>query len=305
MAQLAPRWEEQRLAALVPVFAELPEVADEMTPEQMSAALDALPRMPAGDSLAALVHTRDGDLTVADLMASWRRILSAYRPRVATTEDLRAVAANALFERTLQRDAADPALARQPEVAATLADRAEFRATTTLVNQQVIDRVVVDSLAVRRFFRADSLRFATVPRVLCVFVTLSDSAAADSLVRRFRVPGEAESLAFRAQRAGTNFTRGVRQDQDPRFFAEASALGVGGAGGPIHMTDGWLAFYVLGIEPKRARAFEEAYPDAKAAWTNEENDRLLRELLEDERRRLRIERNEPALRRVVTAPAGR
>lgn len=306
MLELAPTYDRELLRVIGSDFAELPQSTPEMTPMEQIKLTRMMPKVPAADTGKVLARSaRLGEFKVSQLLSDWSRLSSVYRPHVANDEQLRAIVENSLFERLIRIEAARPEVAREPVVAAVLADRLEYHAVSNWLQREVIEKMPSDSLTLLRYYKGNPKAFEAPGRALMIVLTLDSERAADSLAQRFRTPGEAESLAMRAQTSGTRYTMTVTAANDSTLYADAVAAGVGGVGGPRRIESGYRLFKVLGLEPARPQSFEQARPQVERLWYENESDRLIRAKLAELKRGARILRNERALRALVLSPPPR
>jgi hypothetical protein len=304
MIELRPQWDSDLLRKVGSYFAELPRPTANMSPREQIAMAAMVPKVPAADSAKVLVRTSLGPFTVAELLADWRRLSSIYRPHVEDEDGVKALVQNSLFERVIRRAAADPALAKRPIVAAVIADRVEYHSVTTFLQRELLSTIPTDSVALLRHFRAHRSEFDRMPRASIVVLTLENLRAADSLARLFTVAGEAESLAFRAQRSGVRYTLMVTEASDSALFHQAVRTGAGGVT-PPHQVEGggWRVFKVLALEPRTPQEFTAVREDVLRSWNEQESERRIRALLDRLKREAKLERNEAALRAMVTRRA--
>ncbi len=306
MLELKPVYNREALRRVGSYFAELPEATSTMSPQEQLRITRIMPKVPAADSNVTLVTTaRLGEFKVADLLRDWSRLSSIYRPHIADDVGVQSIVDNSLFERMIRLDAQRPEIAQIPAVAAVLADRLEYHAVSNWLQREVIEKMPMDSLTLRRYYDGDPKAFAAPGRAMLIVLSLDDAHAADSLVKRFRMPGEAESLAMRAQKSGTNYTMAVTAANDSTLYADAVAAGVGGVGGPRKVELGYRIFKVLGLEPPHGQSFAEARPMVERMWYETESDRRIRATLDSLKRQARIVRNEAALRALVLPAAPR
>jgi len=299
MVELAPRWDDDALRLVGSYFAEMPQPTGDMSVREQIALSGQSPKVPAADTGRVLARWDGGRFTVADLLSDWRRLSSIYRPRVVDDQGVRALVQNGLFERHIRRAAADPALRERHEVASVIADRREYHAVSTWLQRELVDGIPYDSLTLLRHYRANRDEFALPPRATLVLLTLDDEASADSLARRFAVPGEAESLAFRAQRSGVNYTILATEQGDSALFRQARRVGAGGVGGPERVAGGWRVFRVLSLDPSSPRPFEAVRAEVQRSWYEAESERRIRGRIDELKARARIEYNRKALRDLV------
>ncbi len=299
MVELKPVYDGELLRTVGSYFAELPQSTPELSPMQQIALTKQMPKIPAADFAKVLARSRLGDFTVADLLADWRRLSSVYRPHVKDDEGVRALVQNSLFERLIRQAADQPALARRSEVASVIADRVEYHGVSNLLQHEVVERIPTDSLTLLAHYQKHRAEFDRPARALLVLLNLDNQRAADSLARRFAVPGEAESLAFRAQRGGVRYTLEVTAASDSALYAQALRTGAGGVSGPHKGDAGWRLYKVMALEPRSAQPFAQVRAQVEGSWYGVESERRVRELLETLKRKARVVRNEKALRGLV------
>lgn len=299
MIELRPQWDSERLRSVGSYFAELPQPTSTMSPREQMAIAAMVPKVPASDTAKVLVRTTLGPFTVAELLADWRRLSSIYRPHVQDDEGVKALVQNSLFERVVRKEAEAPALARRPVVASVIADRVEYHSVSTLLQRELLASIPTDSATLEKHFRAHRAEFDRMPRASLVILTLADERAADSLARLFAVPGEAESLAFRAQRSGVRYTLMVSEASDSALFRDVLRTGAGGVSKPTRVDGGWRIYKVLAIDPRAPHEFSEVRDQVLRAWNEQESERRIRAFLDALKRQARLERNAPALRALV------
>ena len=300
MLELEPEWNGELLKLVGSYFAELPEATPNMSPREQIALAARVPAVPASETLKVLARTKRGSFTVAELLADWRRLTSIYRPRVQDDAGVKALVENGLFERVVRDAAADPALAKRHEVASVIADRVEYHSVSNFLQKVVLASIPTDSVTLRRHYGAHRDEFVQPARASIVVLTLATERAADSLARIMAVPGEAESLAFRAQRAGVRYTHMVTQASDSALYRRAVTTGASGVAGPDRVEGGWRVFKVLSLEPSRRQEFSEARSEVERSWNEVESERRIRGLLDSLKKSARLQRNEAALRKLVT-----
>jgi hypothetical protein len=306
MLELRPVWDAELLRRVGSYFAHMPQPTAEMSVREQLAISGQVPVIPPADSLGVLARSSIGPLTVADLVADWRRLAALYRPRVVDDAGVRALAENSLFERHIRKVAQTPGLADRPEVAAVIADRREYHAVSSYLQRELVAGIPTDSLTLLRYYRAHTHEFDRPAQAVLIVMTLADERSADSLARAFTVPGEADSLAFRAQRAGTNYTHLATETGDSTLYGLAVRTGVDGVHGPMRVEGGWRVFKVRSLEPRATQPFEAVRGVVERAHYEVESERRIRARLDALRRAARIERNEAALRSLTRpAPAQR
>jgi hypothetical protein len=299
MLELKPVYDRDLLRKVGSAFAELPQPTPDMTAAEQVKLLGRAPQVAPEDTGRVLARSSLGEYRVSDLLQDWRRLSSIYRPRIVDDEGVRAMVDNGFFERHLRRAAAEPALARRPEVAAVLQDRIEFHAVNSYLQQTITEKIPTDSLTLLRYFKAHRSDFDQPARTVLVTVMLSDSITADSLARKFAVAGIAESLAFQAQRAGSNYTQVVTAESDSALYARTLAIGLGGVGGPDRIGGTFRIFKVLSVDPRTHQELVAVRERVVQAWLEAESERRIRALLNQLKAAARVRRNEAALRAIV------
>ncbi len=305
MAEIRPEWDAGLLRRVSSAFAEMPQATAEMSIREQLQVSGRSPVVPGADSLRVLVRTTLGPLTVAELLADWRRLAPLYRPRVTDDEGVRGLAQNSLFERHLRKAAAVPALAERPEVAAVIADRHEYHAVSSYLQRELVAGIPTDSLTLLRHYRANVKEFDQPAQAVLIVMTLADRRSADSLAHLFTIPGEADSIAFRAQRGGVHYTHLATESNEPELYRLAASAGVGGVHGPLQVEGGWRVFKVRSLEPRTSQPFDRVRGAVERSWYEHESERRIRALLDELERAARIERNEAALRALVLPAAAR
>jgi len=299
MVELKPVYDEDLLRRIGSAFAELPQPDAKMSAAEQVKLLGRMPEVAAADTVRVLARSQLGEYRVSDLLQDYRRLSSIYRPRINDADGVRAMVQNALFERTLRNAAAAPALARRPEVAAVLADRVEFHSVNSYLQHAIMEKIPSDSLTLQRYHKAHKSDFDQPARTVLVTIMLGDSVAADSLARLFAMPGNAESLAFQAQRAGSNYTQVVTAASDSALYARTRAIGAGGVGGPDRIGGAFRVFKVLSVDPRTAQEFKAVRERVHQAWYEAEGERRVRALLDGLKRTAHVQRNDVALRAIV------
>jgi hypothetical protein len=299
MLQLKPVYDEDLLRKVASAFADLPQPTAAMTASEQVKLFGRVPQVAPADTDKVLARSALGEYRVRDMLQDWRRLASIYRPRIQDADDARIMVENAYFERALRQAAADPALARRPEVAAVLADRVEFHSVNSYLQQAIVAKIPTDSLTLLRYYKAHHADFDQPARTVLVTVMLSDSVSADSLARLFTVAGNAESLAFQAQRAGSNYTQVVTAASDSALYARTRAMGAGGVGGPDRIGGGYRVFRVLSVEPRKPQEFKVVRLPLQEAWLEAESERRIRALLDQLKAAAKVQKNDAALRAIV------
>jgi hypothetical protein len=299
MLELKPKYDEELLKLIGSYFAEMPQPTPDMSPRQQMEVTMRPPKIPAGDTLKVLAHSRLGEFPVARLLEDWRRLSSVYRPHVTDNEGVRALVQNSLFEQLIREAADKPAVLARPEVAAVIADRVEYHSVSNYLQHEVVAKMPTDSLTLLAYYKAHTPEFTRPPRAVLMIMTFDSLAAADSLAHRLKVPGQAETLLVRALRSGVSYQHEVFAKSDSALYAQAQRLGVGAVVGPEKAEGVWRVYKVMSLDGSQPQPFTVVRPLVERAWYEVESERRIRALLDQLKKSARIQRNEPALRALV------
>jgi hypothetical protein len=302
MERLAPAFDDSLLARVALAFAALARPTSDSSLAAQLRMLGANPSVDPADSGRVLARSTAGEYRVSDLLASWRRLSPAYRPRVESAAQVRELVMNGLFERLLRREAHGRGLERRPDLAERLAEQRELTDVAHLVEREVYARIAPDSLALERFYRATERDWLLPTRVRLVRVELQGRAEAAAMALRLADAAGAESLAVRARRAGVDWTVDLSATEDSALFARALRAGPGAVLGPDPAGAGWAVARVVAILPGRGRPFAEARDLVERRWAAEEGARLMTALVARARGACRIELRATALDSLVARP---
>lgn len=305
MAALAPEWNDENLRKAVSVFDTLPRPDSRMSMMEQIRVAGAKPVIGAGDSVRVLARSSAGTYLLGDLVRDFTRLNPLYRPRISSVDDVRGMVANVFFENVLRQHALERGLERRPDIAAPLAERAEYLDVQRYVAREVYAKIAMDSVTLRRHFESHARDFDFDERAQVLRLLSPDREEAEAMVRRLRNPAEAESLAAQSSRAGVPYATTVHHDSDTTLFGRIRRGGVGAVLGPDSTRQGWRATRVMEIEPKRPRTFEQAREMVRDHWYGREGERLMRELLDGLRRRAVVVVNEAALAEPAPAAGAR
>ena len=299
MTELKPVYDQDLVRKVGSAFAELPAPTNTMPAAEQMKVLGRMPTIAPADTPRVLARSAAGEYRVSDLLQDYRRLAAIYRPRITDDAGVRDMVENGFFERAVRKAAADPALEQRAEVAAVLADRVEYHAVNSYLQQTVVMKIPTDSLTLLRWYKAHVRDFDKPAGNVLVTLMIADSVAAESLARVFSYAGNAESLAFQAQRAGTNYTQLVTMASDSGLYARTLAIGVGGVGGPDRIGGAFRVFKVLSVNPRKAQPFAAVREGVQQAWLEAESERRIRALLDQLKAAARVQRNDAALRAIV------
>ena len=299
MLRIHPKWDEDALRSVGSYFAEMPKATPEMSVREQVALANQVPKVPAKDTSRVLVRSDVGTFKVSELLADWRRLPGIYRPNVEDADGVRSLVQNSLFERHIRAAAAKPELEQRHEVAAVIADRAEYHSVSAYLQRELVQGIPTDSVTLQKHYRANLADFDRPARAVLVALTLADQRGADSLARLFRVAGEAESLAFRAQRGGVNYTLAVTEASDSLLYRKAKSAGAGGVISPEQVSGGWRVIKVLSLDPRTSQPFSAVRAEVEKSWYEVESERRIRARLDELKKAARIQYNDKALRELV------
>lgn len=309
VASLRPDFDPAVLARLAAAFRALPKPTADSGLFGQLRTLAVLPRIAPADSALRVATTARGPFRAGNLLAWWANVNPALRPRVETAEQVRELAANALFERQLRREAAEGALERRPDIVAALAREREAIAVEHEVEREVYETLPLDSTTLRRFFESQRARWGLPTRVRVVRLEMESRAEAERMGARLRDRAEVERLIGEplpdalpnlATPPRTRFVYDVIERDEPRFYREALRAGPGVVIGPDSTARGWSVARIVGVIPARLRTWQEARAFVAHDWQNEEGERRMRALLERARRETTVRVNPAALRRIAS-----
>ena len=281
-----------RLAA---AWASLPLPTSDSSVAAQLAALCAMPRVGWQDSLAVIARSGHGDYRVQDLLSAWQRLSPAYRPRIASADQIRGLVENGMFERALREEADRRGLERRPEIEAALARARERIAVEHLIEREVLGSLAPDRPALERFHDAHRERWALPLRVRVLRLAVGDRQGAERLALRLMDPAQAESLETLARRHGLDYAQELTAGGDGARFQAALAAGTGTVLAPEERDGTWWVTRVDQVLPGRARSFEEVRTEVERAWTSAESERRTRALCDRLRKRTRVRVNRRAL----------
>jgi hypothetical protein len=257
-----------------------------------------MPRIAAGDTAGTVLRSSVGDVRVGDLLASWRQLAPALRPRIETASQVLDLAHNVLFERALRLDAEARGLEASPPIAAALREARAQLVLSRYLDREILDTLAPDSVSLRRRYDADPAAWAVARRVRMLRLEFAGRAEASAMAARLARPGEPESLEARARRSGISYQTVISADDEPEVVAAAERAGAGGLLGPTKGARGWWVAHVEAFVPARPRSFEAARREVEQRWRAEESERRMLELRRRLRKRADVRLNHAALERL-------
>jgi hypothetical protein len=301
VARMHPVFDDAALERLARAFDALPRPSRDSGIIAQLRVLARNPQVEPRDSLAVLARTSEGDFRVCDLLDWWKTLNPLARPRVGTTEQVRDLVRNGVFERKLRAVAATLDLEHSAEIAAALDREREFLAVTHLVGREVYDSLEADSLTLRRFYDRNPDEYTIPARARCLRLEFPTRADAGRMAVRLRDRAEAESLAAKAGRQGLRYTVDLGAAGDSALFAEALRAGPDAVIGPDSADGSWRVARVIALLPPEPRSFEQARTLVEHAWYSAEGERRMVDLVERVRRKSRVVVNQRALARLTAS----
>lgn len=287
-ARLGLEWNEPAVARLAARFDSLPRPSRDSSLMVQIRVLGASPRLDAAGRAEVLVRGGGDPFTAHELVEAWNRLNPLQRPRIATADQVRDLARNALFERALRRAAERGGLERRPDIARALEREREFYAVESYVGREVYARIDTTLDALRRWYQPREAEFALPTRALVTRLTLPDRRAANEIAVRLASEAEAETLAARAARQGLRYRGEISAVTDSALFERALRAGPGAVVGPDSAAAGWTVARVHLVHPARPRTFDEARVLAANRYYGEEGERLMVALLDRLRKEARV-----------------
>jgi hypothetical protein len=298
MERLKVRMNDATLAHIWKRFEALPRPSSDSSLSAQLRMLKTLPALTPAETTRVLASYQGGEYRVGDLLDSWQRLSPVYRPRLETATQLADVVKNGIFERWLRESSRAVAYERDPEIGAALQRHRELIAVSHLVNREVHDRIVSDSLVLMRFHRDHPDRWVVPARLRLVQLVFADRAQATRMALQLRDPLVAESLVALGRRSGIEYERVVSAEEDEILFQRGLRAGTGAVLGPDTLGGSWAVSRVVAVMPPRRRAFAEARSEVERDWYAEQSSRRIRALIERERRRADVRVHDRAVQRL-------
>jgi hypothetical protein len=299
VARLAATYEAALIARLARAFAALPRPSADSSIGSRLRVMGQMPAVDPADSARVVAWSGIGTYMVVEMLDAWKKLNPLFRPRIETSEQVRDLVKNGLFERALRRDAERHHLDRDPRVVEPVERQREYLAVQYFVTREVYARIPTDSLTLRRYYDRDPEVWIVPTRIRIVRLLLPDRGEAARMAVRLRDQAEAETLVVRGLRQRVDYSAEITARSDSALFAAALRSGTGTVLGPDSVSGDWQVVRVDAVLPARGRAFEEVHELVLRAWSDEEGERRLKALLATLRKRTRIVVNEPALARMV------
>jgi ribosomal 50S subunit-associated protein YjgA (DUF615 family) len=299
VANLAPVFDTTLTRRLAKAWAAIPRPSPDSSLMSQLRAMGTMPVVAPGDLERVVAHSRDGDIVVRELLASWKGLSPTQRPRISTPAQIEDLARNALFERLLRREATRRDLAKRPDIVAAVARQKEFIAVEHLVGRDVYATLTADSVTLRRYFDQHPGMFDLPMRVRVLRLDLPDRPAASRMALQLRDEAQAESLIARGRRRNVQYVAEIARESDSLLFDRALAAAPGAVLGPDSTDVGWTVLRVMEVVAPRSRTFAEAQPLVQHAWYGEEGERRMVALIAKLRRQTTVRVNDAAIARLV------
>jgi len=306
VAHLEVRYEEQLLERLARSWGSLPKPS---TDSSLWSRLKTMGQMPAilpADSGRVVAWSTVGTVRVTELLDAWAKLNPLFRPRIESTEQVRDLVKNALFERVLRRQAVQGHYDLHPTVQRAVRRQEEYLASQYYVTREVFAAIPTDDATLRRYYDKDPSIWAVPTRLRIVRMLMPDRSEASRMAVRLRDQAEADTLVARGLRQRVNYTAEISAADDSVLFRAAMKSGTGTVLGPDSTRGGWQVVRVHAVLPGQTRSFDEVKELVLRAWSDEESERRMTALLASLRKRSKVVVNRAAIDKLVSAvPAPR
>jgi hypothetical protein len=299
MARLAPVWDRPLLERLTAAWAALPRPTSDSSLNAQIRMISRLPEVAPADTNRVLARSSLGDYRVHELLAAWRKLSPAYRPRIDKPSQLQDLAENGLFERFLRQDAERRRLSTRPDIVAVVDRQRENLAISHYISQEITRDLTPRPGDLERTFREHADAWAIPTRVRAIRLALESRASADRMAIVLRDPAQADSLVAHARARGIDYRVEASARTDSALFAGGLHAGTGVVIGPFSGTDGWWVARIESLLPGRARTLDEVRGDVEARWRLEETERRLRARCDELAKRTRVVFNDRAIERLA------
>ncbi len=299
VARLEIVYDEILLARLARAWGALPLPSADSSLWSRLRVMGQMPTIDPPDSARVVAWSGARTCRVVELLDAWKKLNPLFRPRVESSDQVRDLVKNSLFERVLRRDAERHQLDRHPGVERAVERQREFLASQYFVTRDVYAKIPIDDATLRRHYERDPDLWTVPMRLQIVRLLLPERAEAARMAVRLREPAEAESLVALGLRQRVSYTAEITALGDSALFAAALRSGTGTVLGPDSLFGGWQVVRVNAVIPAQGRAFEDVKELVQRAWGDQEGERRMLELLATLRKRARVVVNESALAKLV------
>lgn len=299
IARMGVRFDDALVGRLVEVWKAIPKPVKDSTIWSNLRVLGTMPAVDPADTGRVVAESVDGPLKVSALLESWKKLNPLYRPRIESAAQMHDVIDNALYERRLRSAGAQRGVERRPDVAAELANQRELNDVTHLVQRDVYEKILTDSLTLLAHYRSQPEVWRLPRRLLVARFLLPDRPSATQMALRLRQPGEAETLIAQGSRKKIQYSEEISAETDSLLFAVGLRGGVGAVVGPDSVAKGWEVARVMEIREPRQRGFDEVRTLVHHDWYGRSGEEQMRSLLDRLRKQVRVVVNENALQRIA------
>lgn len=297
--RLNPSYDASAIERLAGAFASLPKPSPDSTLVAQMRVLERRPLLTPADLSRVLARSSLGNILAGDIVTAWSHLSIAVRPRIDTSEQVRDMIGNQLFERALRRAVASGRFDRDPRVTTAMEQYAEQLARDAYLEREVLRGLSADSSAVAVYWAAHSNEWALPQVARGIRLVLSDLPAAVQMSTALAHTAQAESLAVRAERGGAHYRFAVSERSDSALFRRAVAAGADAVVGPVADGGNWWIARITALQPARTRKLGEVYDEVAAQWSGREAERRVEALAARLRRSLRVETNPGAARQLT------
>jgi len=295
IARLAVTYDEGLLVRLAAAWAAIPAPSSDSSLWVRLRAMGRMPDVDPADSMRVVAWSEAGTLRAADLLEGWKKLNPLVRPRVETPDQVRDLVKNGLFERVLRRNARQAHYEDHPAVVRAVRRQEEFLASQYFVAREVFGGIPTDDATLRRYYDRDPAAWQIPARLQVIRMLLPGRGEAARMAVRLRDAAEADSLVARGLKERVDYRAEITAAGDSVLFSAAMKSGTGSVLGPDSVAGGWQVVRVLALLPAQARTFDEVRELVLRAWSDQEGERRMQEMLAGLRKRARVVVNEAAL----------
>ena len=170
LATLHVVYDEPAIDSVAAAFAALPEDDYSLPAARRREVLLELPQVSPGVGARVLGRCDVGTFTANDLLAANAATGILRRPPLRKPRQVRSLVDDNLYTMLLRREARRQRIEDRPGIAAQLAVRRQFLTVQRFVQNEVYDRVLVDTATVRRYFDRDPHHYdlGATAQIVCV-----------------------------------------------------------------------------------------------------------------------------------------
>jgi hypothetical protein len=245
-----------------------------------------LPTLMPTDSALVLARSRDGQVTGRDLMLVLAKTPAYSRADIRSRAQLLAWIDRVAFDQELLRRAHARGLENDPEVVREVDRRREGFQVEMLYADSVESQVTFPEDSLRALYEADSTSWDLEERLKAWLITTDSRADAVRYLTAVQEGASADSIAKNYSIHPQSAARGGLFEMTRNTIVEHPELEeaifrtpVGGYGGPIQSTTGWMVFRVLQKDPGTDRHYGDVIPELRQAYQPREEERILQSFL--------------------------